>query len=282
MNARRIDLDDSLDDFRHRTITLDGVAKPVYVGGVGPAVIVISEMPGISPHVARFARWVRDAGFTCFLPSLFGVDGAVADAERGADVFRRACVSAEFRAFGAGVGASSVTAWLRGLARLANEECGGGGVGAIGMCFTGNFAVAMMIEPAVVAPVVAQPALPMDDLGGLELSSEELAAVKGRLERDDLVILGYRFAGDQICRAERFAAYRQVFGDRFLARELPDSAANMGELPSFFSTYVDYPHSVFTVHLVDEDGSPTRHALAEVLEFFAQRLMSSATRPDEE
>ena len=83
---------------RHREITLDGVAKRVYVAGRGPAVIVMTEMPGISPHVARFARWVRDAGFAVYMPSLFGRDGAVPSAEEGVAVFQRACVSAEFRA----------------------------------------------------------------------------------------------------------------------------------------------------------------------------------------
>src|SRR4249920_1750620 len=136
MRNRSIRQDDPLEDFARRDITLDGVSKVVYVAGAGPAVIVMTEMPGISPHVARFARWVRDAGFTVYLPSLFGRDGAVVGADEGAAVFKRACVSAEFRAF-AGNQASPVTQWLRALARLAHLECGGPGVGAIGMCWTG-------------------------------------------------------------------------------------------------------------------------------------------------
>ena len=122
-----------------------------YVAGSGPAVIVMAEMPGISPQVVRFARWVRDAGFTVYMPSLFGRDGAVPTAEEGIAVFQRACVSAEFRAL-AGNASSPVTQWLRALARLAHAECGGRGVGAIGMCFTGNFALTMMLEPAMLAP----------------------------------------------------------------------------------------------------------------------------------
>jgi len=93
--------DDPLEDFARREITLDGVAKRVYVAGSGRAVIVMTEMPGISPHVARFARWVRDARFTVYMPSLFGRDGGVPGAEEGAAVFERACVSAEFRAMAA-------------------------------------------------------------------------------------------------------------------------------------------------------------------------------------
>ena len=86
--------DDTLEDFHLRRITLDGISKVVHVGGSGPAVIVMAEMPGISPHLARFSRWVRDAGFTVYMPSLFGRDGAVPDVEEGVAVLRRACVSA--------------------------------------------------------------------------------------------------------------------------------------------------------------------------------------------
>src|SRR5215475_16164945 len=152
MPERSMKVDDRLEDFARREITLDGVTKVVYVTGSGPGVIVMTEMPGISPHVARFSRWVRDAGFTVYMPSLFGRDGAVPTAEEGAAVFQRACVSTEFRAL-AGNQSSPVTRWLRGLARQAHQQCGGPGVGAIGMCFTGNFALTMMLEPSMLAPV---------------------------------------------------------------------------------------------------------------------------------
>ena len=87
MALRGVNEDDPLEDFARREITLDGIAKRVYVAGSGPAVIVMTEMPGISPHVARFARWVRDAGFTVYMPSLFGRDGAVPGADEGLAVF---------------------------------------------------------------------------------------------------------------------------------------------------------------------------------------------------
>lgn len=270
MPTRNLSADDPLDDFARRDITLDGVTKAVYVAGAGPAVIVMAEMPGISPHVARFARWVRDAGFTVFLPSLFGRDGAVPTEKEGAEVFRRACVSAEFRAF-AGQGASPVTRWLRALARLAHKECGGPGVGAIGMCFTGNFALSMMLEPAMLAPVLSQPSLPLDNPAAVESPPEELAAVRARLERDDLTVLAYRFAGDRFCQAQRFAAYAEALGPRFVGRVLPDSAANR-EAPPFFRQFVTTPHSVVTVHLIDEAGQPTLEARDEMLAFFARRL----------
>lgn len=270
MTPRGMHEDDPLDDFVRREITLDEATRVVYVAGSGPAVIVMTEMPGISPQVARFGRWVRDAGFTVFMPSLFGRDGAVPRAEEGAEVFKRACISAEFRALASNA-SSPVTKWLRSLARLAHAECGGPGVGAIGMCFTGNFALSMMLDDSVLAPVLAQPSLPLNDPGGLEIAPEEIRAVRSRLERDDLTVLGFRFEGDRICTAQRFAAYREALGDRFVGRVLPDSAA-ASEVPPFFAEHVPYPHSVVTVHLIDEVGQPTLAARDEILAFFAQRL----------
>jgi dienelactone hydrolase len=267
---RSITEDDPLEDFDPRTITLDGVAKVVHVAGTGPGVIVMTEMPGISPHVARFSRWVRDAGFTVYMPSLYGRDGAVPGVEEGAAVFQRACMSAEFRAFAANE-SSPVTQWLRSLARLAHEQCGGPGVGAIGMCFTGNFALTMMLEPAMLAPVLAEPTLPLDDPAGIEMSPAELAAVRERLEQEDLTVMAYRFKGDRFCRAQRFAAYSEALGDRFVGRVLPDSAANP-DTPPFFKDVVASPHSVVTAHLIDEAGQPTIAARDEILSFFARRL----------
>jgi len=274
MPARSVKEDDPLEDFARREIAFDGVAKRVYVAGRGPAVIVMSEMPGISPEVARFARWVRDAGFTVYMPSLFGRDGAVPGVKEGGAVFKQACVSAEFRALAANQ-SSPVTQWLRALARLAHGQCGGRGVGAIGMCFTGNFALAMMLEPAMLAPVLSQPALPLDDPAGIEIAPEEIAAVRARLEREDLTVLAYRFAGDRFCRAERFAAYAAALGDRFIGRVLPDSAANTDVAP-FFAVRVACPHSIVTAHLIDEAGQPTIAARDEILSFFARRLVADA------
>ncbi len=262
--------DDPLEDFDLREITLESVTKTVYVSGDGPAVIVMTEMPGISPHVARFSRWVRDAGFTVYMPSLFGRDGVVASAEEGAKVFQRACVSAEFQAFAANK-SSPVTQWLRMLAKHAHRQCGGAGVGAIGMCFTGNFALSMMLESSVLAPVLSQPSLPLDDPAGIEMSTDEAAQVRQRLEEEDLTVLAYRFEGDAFCQSQRFEAYRRALGDRFIARELPDSAANSDVAP-FFEHFVNTPHSVVTAHLIDEAGQPTLAARDEILAFFSQRL----------
>ncbi|MER5738571.1 MULTISPECIES: dienelactone hydrolase family protein [unclassified Streptomyces] len=262
--------DDPLDDFECRDVEVEGVGKRVYVSGNGPAVVLMPEMPGISPDVARFARWVRDAGLSVYVPSLFGVDGAYPRAEAAGTVMRRACVSAEFRAF-AGGGTSPVVGWLRGLARVAHAERGGPGVGAVGLCFTGNFALSMTLEPSVVAPVVNHPSLPLDDPAGLELGEEDAAAVAGRVRREGLRVLAYRFEGDRWCTGRRFAAYRALLGDAFDGRVLPAEAAN-ADPPPFFREVVGCAHSVVTAHLVDAAGHPTLRARDEIIAFLTERL----------
>jgi len=273
MPKRSMKQDDPLEDFKRRLIALDGVTKAVHVAGSGPAVIVMTEMPGISPYVARFARWVRDAGFTVYMPSLFGRDGAVPNEEEGTAVFQSACVSAEFRALAANQ-SSPVTQWLRSLARFAHEECGGPGVGAIGMCFTGNFALTMMLEPSMLAPVLSPAVTAVERSGRHRIAPDEVKAVRERLDREGLTVLAYRFEGDKFCMAQRFAAYQAALGDRYSSAGCcPTNAANT-DVPPFFERYVTTPHSVVTAHLIDEAGQPTIAARDEILGFFRQRLSS--------
>jgi hypothetical protein len=133
----------------------------------------------------------------------------------------------------------------------------------------------MMLEPSLLAPVLSQPALPLNDPAGLEIAPNDIKAVRDRLEREDLTVLAYRFQGDRFCRAERFAAYAAALGDRFVARVLPDNAANPDVAP-FFAVRVACPHRVVTAHLIDEAGQPTIAARDEILSFFARRLVPQA------
>ncbi|MDN7676772.1 hypothetical protein QZM22_30980 [Burkholderia oklahomensis] len=140
------------------------------------------------------------------------------------------------------------------------------------MCFTGNFALTMMLEPAMLAPVLCQPSLPLDDPAGIEIAPDEIAAIRQRLDREGLSVLAYRFAGDRFCQAARFAAYADMLGEHFAARVLPDRAANP-DVPSFFARHVACPHSVVTAHLIDDKGEPTVAARDEILLFFQEKLI---------
>jgi dienelactone hydrolase len=227
-------------------------------------VIVMAEMPGIYGLVVDFARRVRDAGFTVWMPHLFGEVGRAPSTGYLLKSMARTCISREFAAFSANR-SSPVVDWLKALSAHVHPICGGKGVGAIGMCFTGNFALSMMVEPSMLAPVLAQPSLPLAQKGGMHISKDDLRCVKDRLDKEDLTVLAYRFDGDRFCQAERFFDYAAALGDRFRATVLADeSASTVSGTP---------PHSVVTMHLIDAEGEPTRAAVDEILAFYKHRLL---------
>ena len=213
----------------------DGKERPVYRRGDGPAVIVIHEVPGIIPEVARFGTHVADAGFSVFLPHLFGTPGRAFSMPYSLGVIARCCISREFRVLAAHE-ASPITEWLRALARFANDETGKRGVGAIGMCLTGNFALAMTLDEEVRAPVLSQPSLPFP-IGrarrqGLHLSEEGLANLKSRAKKG-LKVLGLRFTEDPACPKERFDSLRREIGSAFEAIEIDSRPGNAHGIPRF-------------------------------------------------
>jgi dienelactone hydrolase len=198
----------------------DGVTHPTYRKGTGPGVVVIHEIPGITPAVIGFADEVVAAGFTVVLPHLFGTPGAPTSVGNVLRSVPRVCISAEFTKLATGV-TSPVAVWLRSLARELHAELGGPGVGALGMCFTGGFALAMMVEPAVTAPVVAQPAIPFAvgkrRAADLNLSPGDLAAVKQRAAAG-CEVLGLRYRNDP-ATGSRFDTLTREIGDRFIRVE---------------------------------------------------------------
>jgi dienelactone hydrolase len=71
----------------------DGVSRPLYRRGEGPGVVIVHEIPGITPEVARFARIVADDGFGVFLPQLFGTPNKPLSASYALGQMARACIS---------------------------------------------------------------------------------------------------------------------------------------------------------------------------------------------
>jgi dienelactone hydrolase len=265
-----------LASYEEATFTHDGKARAVFRKGSGPAVIVMAEMPGITPKVLEFADRVVAIGCTAVVPHLFGIPGF--DYEKAgtrrtltymASSIVPICISREFSALALGR-TSPVIEWLRALARSEHERCGGPGVGAIGMCFTGGFALAMASDDRQLAPVLSQPSLPFGltkrGRRNIDISRADLDTVKARCQNDGLTVLGLRFKGDRFVPAERFEFLREELGDAFVAVELDDSAANP-------HAQMKNPHSVVTEHLIDEPGQPTRAALDQVLDLFRTRLL---------
>jgi dienelactone hydrolase len=258
---------DPLEGFRRSSFTSGGETRPVFEIGTGPAVIVIAEIPGITPEVAGFARRLANAGMTAVLPELFGEPGRSMTGAYAARVFFGACIAREFATLALDR-TSPVTTWLRALARDAHTRCSGPGVGVVGMCFTGGFALGMMIDDDVVAPVLSQPSLPFP-IGARRkaapgVSDADFARVKERVAHGTCV-LGLRFSADVAVPAERFETLRRELGDGFVAVEIDSSPGNPHGIPR-------RAHSVLTNDLVDDPGHPTRAALDQVLEFLRERL----------
>jgi dienelactone hydrolase len=234
------------EDFERAEVTIDQMTKPVWRSGDGPGVVIMHEVPGITPRVARFARIVRDHGFTVFLPEMFGVvDKPVSG----------------------GYAISSM------VCRQVHEELGGPGVGALGMCMTGNFALALMVDPSVQAPVLSQPSLPFP-IGkargrAVHASPEELSVIKRRVREEGVKVLGLRFTADPICTRARFETLRRELGEGFEGIEIDSGPDNPWGIKRI-------AHSVLTEELVDDDGHPTKQALDRVLGFFDERLRPTA------
>ena len=243
-----------LDGWERGSHTADGRTHPTYRRGSGPGVVVIHELPGITPEVVAFAEEVVGAGFTVVMPHLFGTPGAPGTVGEVLRVIPRVCVNREFTILAAGR-TSPVAGWLRSLARELHQDVGGPGVGVVGMCFTGGFALATMVDPSVAAPVVAQPSLPMPvgrrrkaDLG---LSPADLESMKSRVAQG-CSVLGVRYDGDP-ATGTRFETLQRELGDGFLRVDLPSTSRGQ--------------HATLTAHRSQE-------AVDRVLAFFRQRLQS--------
>jgi dienelactone hydrolase len=208
----------------HTADDLDGTSRtfPTYRKGSGPGVIVIHEIPGITPELITFADAVVAAGFTVVLPHLFGSPGRAYSNRAVVDVLGRVCVRKEFITL-ARRQTSPVAGWLRSLARELHAELGGAGVGAIGMCFTGGFALGMMVDDAVAAPVLCQPSVPYAVTPGrardINLSPADLSVVKRRAA-GGCQVLGLQYEGDPMT-GKRFETVERELGDAFIRVDFP-------------------------------------------------------------
>jgi dienelactone hydrolase len=264
--------------FEKATCAHGGVRHDVYRKGTGPAVLVLTEIPGISPQVLGFADRVAALGCTAVVPDLFGTAGREPFAGgrlSGAGYVLRSlahvCISREFTIFAAGR-SSPVVDWLRALGAAEHARCGGPGIGVVGMCLTGGFALGMAVDARVLAPVLSQPALPVPisarRKGSIDCGADALETVARRSATENLCVLGLRFKNDPAVPAERFEFLRRRLGAGFVAVEL-EQADGHPDSP------MRVHHSVLTVDLIDEPGQPTREALEQVLGLLRARLLSA-------
>lgn len=242
----------ALDGWVKGSFTAATLTRDTYRKGNGPVVIVVHEIPGITPAVERFANDVVDAGFTVVMPNLVGTAGQTVSGKYIASSMLKVCISKEFTNM-ALQKTSPIISWLRALARSLHAEVGGKGVGAVGMCFSGGFALGMMVDDIMIAPVLSQPSMPftVGKTRGADLNlSPDDALVVAQRAADGCQVLGLRFTQDKLV-GTRFDSLRELLGDAFIAIELPSQSPK--------------DHSVLTEQR-DEDS------VQRVLDFFKEKL----------
>jgi dienelactone hydrolase len=244
--------DDPLTDFEVSAATELGRSKQVYrIGKEGPCVLVCHELPGITPPVADFARYVASKGFQVSLPVFTGTPGRPQNGIELTKALVKVCISREFSLFVSGK-SSPIVDWLRAFGLSELKRCGGPGIGVVGMCFSGGFALALAVDDHVLASVVSQPAVPARLPGrkfspaSIDVSDADLRRLRARLDADpELCVLAYRFSNDKAVPEERFAFLHERLGDRFIGVTIDSSPGNTGR-------HRADAHSVLTRHLVPQ------------------------------
>jgi len=252
------------EEFEKLRLCFRGTERVVYRFGAGPAVVLLQEIPNQTPQYFELAKKIAAAGFELWCPNLFGKAGANFSKRSSAKALLRFCISREFRVFSEN-GRSPIMDWVSDLCEYAGK---GGNVGLIGMCFTGNFALTMLAEPWMRAPVLVQPSLPYGISPALRralyVDSETLKSAP-----IDRKVLALRFTNDPVCPASRFKALKEQLGSRLQTIEIDSSLGNPHRIPPF-------AHSVLTIHAVFDGQHPTHKALNQVLEFLRDSLISPA------
>lgn len=250
--------------------TAEGITHDVYRKGEGPGVVLIPEIPGLTPQVLGLGNHLVDNGFSVASPSLFGEPGRPLSMGYLVPTMARACIAREFMAFATNT-ERPVARYLRALARDLNERTPGKGVGVIGMCFTGGFALAAAVDDSVLAPVMSQPSAPFPVTPAQRrnpgVSEKEMERIVARVTDEGLCAIGLRFTKDPAVPAERFETLRKRLGDAFEVIEIDSSPGNEHGFPRS-------AHSVLTDQVRERDGHPAYEARKRVVEFLKERLVA--------
>ena len=235
--------------------TSDGhvIDHDVYYRGAGAPVVLMQELPGIGPETLRFVDKLVDAGFKVFVPHLFG---PLEKVSMGGNLVRVFCMRKEFSLFSSNK-TSPIVDWLKALCQQVRTDEGARGVGVIGMCLTGNFAISLMADDSVLAAVASQPAMPFHKQDALHMSEADVAAIKARIDAT-APVKAYRFEKDTLSTEKKFQCIHEAFNK-------DKTRVDLNRLPG-------EGHSVFTLHFVDDAGHPTHQALEEVIGYFRTQL----------
>lgn len=249
--------------------TAAGFTHDVYYKGAGPGVVLIPEMPGVHVGVLALGNHLVDNGFTVAIPSLYGTPGMSPVSPALVPNLLRGCVAKEFAALATNKD-RPVADYLRALARDLNAKTPGKGVGVIGQCFSGGFALAAAVDDSVLAPVMSQPSVPLPLTAVMRrdpgVSEREMKVIEKRAAEQGLCALGLRFSGDPMVPSERFATLKDRLGDNFEVIEIDSSRGNLGG-------FGRAAHSVLTREVREVDGQAAYEARKRVVEFLRDRLV---------
>jgi dienelactone hydrolase len=199
--------------YRATTFAHDGMRHDVYEGGTGPTVILIHEAGGLEHTTLDIADRLWAEGFRVLLPVLVGRPHADGSGSSVVANLLKLCVSREVFVFLTGR-TSRIATWLRALA--AREKGDHPGVGVIGMCFSGGFALAAAVDESVIAAIASEPALPWPLLPGsgadLGLSPDDLACVRERHRDGKFGFFATRYTLDRGSPAARIERIKTEFG----------------------------------------------------------------------
>ena len=238
------------------------VSHDIYFRGSGTPVVLIQELPGIGQETLALADRLIEAGHEVVMPHLFGPLGKISI---GGNLARVMCMRKEFRLMASNA-SSPISDWLRLLCREVRDSRSADGVGVIGMCLTGNFAITLIGDDSVLAAIASQPAMPFFKQGALHMSQTEIAISRQALEaKGPMRVL--RFEDDPLSTVEKSDCIHRTFND--------DGHERVKEI-----VIPGKGHSVLTLDFVDEAGHPTREALNNVLAYFAENLSKPANQSE--
>ncbi|MEL6672485.1 MAG: dienelactone hydrolase family protein [Bacteroidota bacterium] len=230
------------------------IKHDVYTKGEGPVCVIIQELPGISEATLAMAERFRVRGFRVVLPHLFGPLGRKATLGNTVRIF---CMRKELYLF-ARNRRSPIVDWLAALCEDLKQTYQVPGVAVIGMCLTGNFAVSLMADEAVLAGFASQPSgFPLDSGKKLPFSPEELAAIKQKLDQHGPMHAG-RFCDDILCKDARLKSL--------------ENALNKDGVRIKTHRLKGRKHGLLTGHYDDTPGSETQLLEAEIMAYFKANL----------
>ena len=276
-----------MEDFTTFQFADDSSKRLVYKKGNGNAVILMHELPGMIPECVDLARRLAE-NFTVYLPLLFGEPNKPLSVPKMLQYTAQICISQEFYCL-AKHKSSPITNWLKALCRQAKHECGGSGVGVIGMCLTGGFVLSLMADDTVIAPVASQPSLPFGitpaQKAALGVDVAELKIAKNRAN-NGVPVLALRFSEDKTCPPARFETLRKEFGET--TETIEDSAElcwkrgnalETIEINSQSGNPYQIPqnyHAVLTLGYSSESGHPANRVYQRVVEFLQSQFTINA------